>query len=183
MFSTYITSHGSAMTPFKNPLIYPFSKSPDNDHPWRIQYSATSMINSPSRLCCGCRPRQRHQETREPENAPHPSRQDELHHRTGRIRNPPVRSCCNRNRGLCLFHGPTPSKEIRQMTTTTRLIDQAKQKLGITSDYALAKAWKVTPQRVGHWRQGVHGLSDDKACEICELIGADPGPILLELQA
>lgn len=69
------------------------------------------------------------------------------------------------------------------MTTTTRLIDQAKQKLGITSDYALAKAWKVTPQRVGHWRQGVHGLSDDKACEICELIGADPGPILLELQA
>lgn len=69
------------------------------------------------------------------------------------------------------------------MTTTARLLDQAKEKLGIASDYRLAKCWNVTPQRIGNWRQGVNGLSDDKAVQICEMIGADPGPVLLQLQA
>lgn len=69
------------------------------------------------------------------------------------------------------------------MNVTDRLLDQAKSRLGITSDYALAKHWKLTPQRISNWRQGESGLSEDRALEICELIGADPGPVLIELQA
>lgn len=69
------------------------------------------------------------------------------------------------------------------MNTTDRLLDQAKENLGITSDYALAKHWNLTTQRISLWRRGDSGLSDDRALQICEMIGTDPGPVLLELQA
>lgn len=69
------------------------------------------------------------------------------------------------------------------MNATDRLLDAAKQKLGITSDYALAKYWNVTPQRIGNWRGGLTGLSNERGIEIAGILGTDPGPILLELEA
>ncbi len=69
------------------------------------------------------------------------------------------------------------------MNATDRLLDAAKQKLGITSDYALAKHWNLTTQRISLWRRGDSGLSDERGIEIASILGVDPAPILIELQA
>lgn len=69
------------------------------------------------------------------------------------------------------------------MTATDRLLDAAKEKLGITSDYALAKHWNLTTQRISLWRRGDSGISNERGIEIAGILGVDPGPILLELEA
>lgn len=69
------------------------------------------------------------------------------------------------------------------MDATIRLLDAVKRKLGISSDYALAKRWGIGQQVVSRYRTGTHTLGDEKAIELAGLIGADPVITLLEIQA
>lgn len=66
---------------------------------------------------------------------------------------------------------------------TCGLLDSAKQKLGVSSDYALSKAFGVSRQKISEYRSGRHTLSDDKAISIAEFIGLDPTITMLEIQA
>jgi plasmid maintenance system antidote protein VapI len=68
-------------------------------------------------------------------------------------------------------------------TTTDRYLDAVKSRLSITSDYALAKKWDVTPQRIGNYRRGESALSDERCIQVAEILGIPPENVLLEVQA
>lgn len=68
-------------------------------------------------------------------------------------------------------------------TTTDRYLDAVKARLCITSDYALAKKWDVTPQRIGNYRRGESALSDERCIQVAEILGIPPENVLFEIQA
>ena len=69
------------------------------------------------------------------------------------------------------------------MNATNRLLDAVKARLGLKTDYQLAKHCVIGQQVLSRYRRGGHTLGDEKAIEFDELIGADPVVALLEVQA
>ena len=69
------------------------------------------------------------------------------------------------------------------MKTTTQYLDDVKIKLGISSDYALAKALGVAKQTVSRWSQGKGYFDDDIAIRVAEILGVHPAIILSETHA
>lgn len=69
------------------------------------------------------------------------------------------------------------------MYTTATLLDAYKAKMGIASDYALAKHFDVNKQHISQYRCGARGLGDDRAVRIAQALGIDPGVVLVSLQA
>lgn len=61
---------------------------------------------------------------------------------------------------------------------TEQLLDAAREKLGLSSDYALAKAIGVGKGRIGHYRTGLR-KPDEQACfQIAEILEEDPAAII-----
>lgn len=66
---------------------------------------------------------------------------------------------------------------------TNRLLDRVATKIGKTSDYALAKAFGASQQRIANYRHNRSQMDDDGAIVAAEILGEDPGIILAELHA
>lgn len=54
-------------------------------------------------------------------------------------------------------------------------------KLGITSDYALAKVFGVTKQAAGRWTKGLNGFDDVSARRAAELLEMHPGLVMIDI--
>lgn len=66
--------------------------------------------------------------------------------------------------------------------TSGSLLDALKEKTGMPSDYALARdIFHITPVSLLHMRQ--RGLSDDRAVQVAEILGLDPGAVLAGVHA
>ncbi|ADJ63855.1 phage protein [Herbaspirillum seropedicae SmR1] len=57
---------------------------------------------------------------------------------------------------------------------TLEYLDEAKNRLGLPSDYALAKALKVSQPTISGYRAGRSRIDDDVALKLANLIGRDP---------
>src|SRR5438094_70791 len=61
-----------------------------------------------------------------------------------------------------------------------KLIDDAKEALKITSDYALAKHWGLQPQHISRYRNGTNRFDDYAICRIAEALDKDPRELLAQ---
>lgn len=66
---------------------------------------------------------------------------------------------------------------------TVEYMDEIMRRKGIPSDYALAKALGVTKQTVSRYRSGIGLFDDHVALRAAELLGIDPGIVLLDIYA
>jgi len=57
---------------------------------------------------------------------------------------------------------------------TTFFLDRAKHKLGVDSDYALAKALKMRASTISGYRAGRSRMDDDAAFKVAQILGIDP---------
>lgn len=64
------------------------------------------------------------------------------------------------------------------METTNQLLDRIKEKYGLKSDYALAKAIGMSRERISRYRNSSGELGDDAALKVAELLDLDPGYVL-----
>lgn len=69
------------------------------------------------------------------------------------------------------------------MQSTLEFLAAAKSRLGIESDYALAKALNVGARRIGNYRTGVSMMDADMCYRIAEVIGLEPGYVLACIEA
>lgn len=69
------------------------------------------------------------------------------------------------------------------MNATIRLLDAVRAKLNITSDNQLALRWKISRQRIAEYRRGETAFSDERCIEVAEILGIDPGAVILEIHA
>lgn len=65
------------------------------------------------------------------------------------------------------------------MWRTTALIDAYKARLSIPSDYALAKHWGVSKQRISQYRRGYYTFSDERLYEVADALSLDHGELWL----
>ncbi len=70
-----------------------------------------------------------------------------------------------------------------ESTTTIDLIDAAKKKLGVESDYAVAKALDCSLSRMSNYRRGRSQMDDDMAVRCAEIAGLNPLLCLMRIQA
>lgn len=63
---------------------------------------------------------------------------------------------------------------------TIQYIDSAKSRLGV-SDYALAKALKITPSTIYGYRAGRSHMDDETAIKIAAILGIHAGLVLLDM--
>lgn len=56
-----------------------------------------------------------------------------------------------------------------------------KAKLGISSDYALAKALGVSKTAIRNWNLGHCGFNDETARRVAEILGKHPGIVMLDM--
>lgn len=64
-----------------------------------------------------------------------------------------------------------------------KVIDEAKAKLGVESDYALAKETGILKQRISAYRNGSQ-TPDTYACaKLAEILGIDPFKLLAQVEA
>lgn len=66
---------------------------------------------------------------------------------------------------------------------TTEYFKQVKRRLGIESDYALAKALGISTQMVSKIQAGKHTMGDSTALKVAELLNLNPGIVLADLHA
>jgi transcriptional regulator with XRE-family HTH domain len=65
--------------------------------------------------------------------------------------------------------------------TTQEYVAAIRQKLGITSDYALAKALGVTKQAAGRWTKGLNGFDDESARRAAAILEIHPGLVMIDI--
>jgi transcriptional regulator with XRE-family HTH domain len=68
------------------------------------------------------------------------------------------------------------------MHTTVELLDAVKSRLGLSSDYAAAKALGVTRQRVSAWRNGRQTFEDEVCLRVAEILEVDPFPVMASVR-
>lgn len=66
---------------------------------------------------------------------------------------------------------------------TLEYLDAVKQKLGITSDYALAARLGVTRSAVSNFQRGVGVFGDDVALTVAEILGVHPLTVIAQANA
>ena len=66
------------------------------------------------------------------------------------------------------------------MTYTQKLITELKQKLDVTSDYAIAKALGITGQHMNQYKKGGQ-FSDDMALKVASLLEKNAVEVLADL--
>lgn len=54
-------------------------------------------------------------------------------------------------------------------------------KLGITTDYAIAKALGVTKQAAGRWSKGLSGFDDETCKKVAAILEMHPGIVMLDM--
>lgn len=64
-----------------------------------------------------------------------------------------------------------------------KVLDEAKKRLSIESDYALAKALGLKPQHISGYRKGGHLPDDSIALRLAEAAGMDPLQLLAQINA
>lgn len=63
------------------------------------------------------------------------------------------------------------------------LLDAAKARAGITSDYRLCKVAGISDTTMYNYRHGLSFPDDQKTFKLCEMAGLNPAPYLLEIHA
>ncbi len=66
---------------------------------------------------------------------------------------------------------------------TLEYLDACKERLGITSDYALAKALRVGQPTVIGYRSGRSTFNDDTALSVAEILGVHPLQVIATANA
>ncbi|WP_334106609.1 hypothetical protein [Methylobacillus sp.] len=66
---------------------------------------------------------------------------------------------------------------------TVEYLDECKKKLGITSNYALAKALDITEQRMHDYYKGKHAPDEYGCFRIAECLEIDPAIVIAEIRA
>ncbi len=69
------------------------------------------------------------------------------------------------------------------MNTTQKLIEEVKSRLGIQSDYAVAKRFHWSTSRIGNYRVGRSQLDIESSFQIAEVLGKDPAAIIAAVEA
>jgi transcriptional regulator with XRE-family HTH domain len=69
------------------------------------------------------------------------------------------------------------------MKTINEYLDEAKNRLGLASDYQLCKHFGVSTGTVSNWRKGARGLDNYSAMKLGEAIGKDPLAIIATTEA
>ena len=69
------------------------------------------------------------------------------------------------------------------MSQTQNLLDIAKRKRNLTTDYELAKALGWPTSQVSGYRTAGRGLADEQAMELAEFANLDPSEVLLSIHA
>ncbi len=64
---------------------------------------------------------------------------------------------------------------------TKQYLQAAKARLGITSDYALAARLGITRSGISQYQSGKNTMGDETALKIAEILGIDPGKVLLDM--
>ncbi|UQV43951.1 hypothetical protein KIV45_18885 [Janthinobacterium lividum] len=64
---------------------------------------------------------------------------------------------------------------------TFEYLDAVKRKLGIDSDYAVAKALKIRPSTISGYRSRDGQMDDEIATKVAELLGMHPGLVILDM--
>lgn len=66
---------------------------------------------------------------------------------------------------------------------TVEYLDECKKKLGITSNYALAKALDIAEQRIHDYYKGRNGPDEYGCFKIAECLEIDPAIVIAEIRA
>lgn len=66
---------------------------------------------------------------------------------------------------------------------TLEYLAACKKRLGIESDYALAKALNITQQAVSSYRSGRSRIDDDVALTVAEILGVNPMQVIAAANA
>jgi transcriptional regulator with XRE-family HTH domain len=69
----------------------------------------------------------------------------------------------------------------RAAMNTLEYLDAAKKRLGIESDYALAKAMKVRPSTISNYRARRSEMDDEIAAKVAGILGVHPGFVMLDI--
>ncbi|MEZ0208928.1 MAG: DUF3693 domain-containing protein [Candidatus Paceibacterota bacterium] len=69
------------------------------------------------------------------------------------------------------------------MKSTINYVDAAKEKLGIESDYGIAKVLDVNRATVSLWRNGKGSMDDYAAAKIAVILGVDPMEVIASANA
>lgn len=69
------------------------------------------------------------------------------------------------------------------MFSVAQWLDASKSKMGIESDYRLAKLIEKNHSTISGWRSGKNAPDETAVNRICALSGEDPAPIIMLLQA
>lgn len=69
------------------------------------------------------------------------------------------------------------------MKTTLDYLSEAKQRLGLKSDYALAKELGISEGSIGHYRNGRRVLDDYTAAKLAEALEIDPLEVIAAANA
>ncbi|WP_151446716.1 helix-turn-helix domain-containing protein [Lacisediminimonas profundi] len=64
---------------------------------------------------------------------------------------------------------------------TQDYLSALREKLGVSTDYALAKALGVSKQAAGRWSKGLSGFDDETAKRVASLLGIHPGFVMLDM--
>lgn len=65
---------------------------------------------------------------------------------------------------------------------TLEYLSAVKVELGITSDYALAKALGVSKNSVRNWNAGICGFNENTSRKIAEILNVHPAFVVLDMQ-
>jgi len=64
------------------------------------------------------------------------------------------------------------------METTQTLLQRCKTELGIESDYALAKAFEMSPQAIGRYQSGERQMDNWTALKVANVLGMEPMEVI-----
>lgn len=66
---------------------------------------------------------------------------------------------------------------------TIEYLDALRVRLGVSSDYALAKRLGVSAQRISNYRTKTHCFDADIALKVADLLGRDRAEVYLDIEA
>lgn len=65
------------------------------------------------------------------------------------------------------------------LDSSAQIVDALRIRLGVDTDAAVAAALGVRNSAIGHWRAGRSAMSPELAMKAAELLGVEPGPLVL----
>lgn len=65
------------------------------------------------------------------------------------------------------------------LENSAQIVDALRIRLAVDTDTAVAAALGITHGAISHWRAGRFAMSPELACKAAELLGVEPGPLVL----